>query len=305
MAGDFTTAQLLSSRQCAEAGFKVEDAAVLRSAVDLYILVANMQSFLRPILLLMGAVSIYGDQALTTAPIPPLKTPPLISLATYYLERVDISPGGSMFGLKEVVARRSDGAIVRIGALRPGDILAFGREVTFPDGTRVTIYDSVKAKTTWLPDPVQARFFRAQATEGATECTMGGNTPLRREQMEGQDVDVVQFSANNRRVTVRRAPKLGCEYLYDKAEVRERDGSFRIDMEIKTTKLVIGEPDASLFEVAPDLVEMKPSETLRKLWSSVDPPVPAEQKQAFLREEERLGAELDKRYEAAKSKARQ
>jgi hypothetical protein len=101
------------------------------------------------------------------------------------------------------------------------------------------------------------------------------------------------------------SPQLGCEYLYDQVAAPSRDGSFRIDMEVKTTKLAIGEPDGRLFEVAPDLVEMKPSEALRKLWSSMDPPVRAELKAAFLLAEERLGAEQDKRYEAAKSRTRQ
>ena len=65
---------------------------------------------------------------------------------------------------------------------------------------------------------------------------MGGNTVLRRERMERQDVDVIQFNANARRVTVWQAPRLGCEYLYDKAEVPSREGSMRIDMEVKATK---------------------------------------------------------------------
>ena len=251
-----------------------------------------MSSLLAPLLLVMGAASIYGDQGPTT-------------VLPYTLERVDISPRGKMFGLKEVVARRSDGAAVRVGAFAPGDVLAFGREVTFPDGTRVTVYDRVKAKMTWPPDPVQARLLQAQLTEGPAACGMGDKPPLRREQMEGQDVDVVQFNAGVNRVTVWKAPKLGCEYLYDKVEAPARDGSFRIDMEIKTTKLVIGEPDARLFEVAPDLVEMKPSEALQKLWSSMEPPVPTDQRAAFLRGEERVGAEQDKRYEAANMKARQ
>jgi hypothetical protein len=277
-------------------------------------LVANMRPLLASILLLMGAALIHGDQTPTTVPIPKDRNGPVtgtaraqsrVKLAPYYLERVDTSPGGEAFGLKEVVARRSDGAIVRVGALRPGNILAFGREVTFPDGTRVTVYDSIKAKTTWPPDEVQTRFSQARLIDGPAECNMGSNAPLRREQLEGQDIDVIQVAAGRNRVTVWQAPKLGCEYLYDKAEAPARDGSFRIDMEVKTTKLVIGEPDARLFEVAPDLVEMKPSEGLRKLWSSVDPPVPAELKAAFLRGEERLGAEQDKRYEAAKSRARQ
>ena len=170
---------------------------------------------------------------------------------------------------------------------------------------RLTLYAFSSDNWSRPPDEVQTRFSQARLIEGPAECTMGSNTPLRREQLEGQDVNVIQFATGRNRVTVWQAPKLGCEYLYDKAEVPARDGSFRIDMEVKTTKLVIGEPEARLFEVAPDLVEMKPSEALRKLWSTMDPPVPTELKPAFLREEERVGAEQDKRYEAAKSRSRQ
>jgi hypothetical protein len=97
-------------------------------------------------------------------------------------------------------------------------------------------------------------------------------------------------------VTVWRAPKLGCEYLYDKAEAPNRDGSFRIDLEVKTTKLVLGEPDPQLFEVASGLAEMKPSEALHKLWSTVELPLSADQKAAMLRQVDREGAEMDKRY---------
>jgi len=273
-----------------------------------------MQYLFAPIFLVMGAASIYGDQVSTTTPAPKDrddlvtgvgKAQARETLVPYYMERVDVSPRGDVLGLKEIVARRSDGAIVRKGGLAPGDTLNFARDVTFPDGTRVTVYDSIKAKTTWPLDELQRAFFRAKVIDGPAECTMGGNTPLRRERMQGQDVDMVQFSANARRVTLWQAPKLGCEYLYDKVEVPARDGSLRIDMEVKTTTLVIGEPDGRLFEVSPDLVEMKPSEALRKLWSSVEPPVPADLKAAFLRENERQGAEQDKRYEAAKSGVRQ
>jgi len=271
-----------------------------------------MSTLLAPILLVIGAASIHAEQAPTTVSQDPKQAATAVgrsqarqTLAPYYLERVDTSPRGQSFGLKEIVARRSDGAIVHIGALAPGDMRAFGRDVTLPDGTRVSVYDSIKAKTTWPPDEMQAQFHRAQLLEGPAECVMGSNPPLRREQMEGQDVDVVQFNLGARRVTVWAAPKLGCEYLYDKAEDPAGGGSFRIDMEVKTIKLVIGEPDARLFDVASDLIEMKPSEAMRKRWSVTEPPVPAEQKAAFLRAGERMAAEQDKRYEAANSKVRQ
>jgi hypothetical protein len=114
--------------------------------------------------------------------------------------------------------------------------------------------------------------------------------------MEGQDVDVIQMTHGANRVTLWSAPKLGCEYLYDKAEAPNRDGSFRIELEVKTTKLVLGEPDPQLFEVASGLIEMKPSEALHKLWSAVDLPLTDDDKAAILRQIDREGAEMDKRY---------
>ena len=41
---------------------------------------------------------------------------------------------------------------------------------------------------------------------------------------------------------------------------------------------------------------MKPSEAVRKLWRTLDLPVSEDEKAAILREIDRQGAELDKRY---------
>jgi hypothetical protein len=174
--------------------------------------------------------------------------------------------------------------------------------VNFPDGRHVTVYDSVKAKVTW-PSASEAEmlFLSSRATEGPADCSLHSNaTLLRRDQMEGQTADVIQLSAGEKRVTLWEVPKLGCEYLYDKVEAPALNGGFRTELEVKTTKLVIGEPEARLFEVAPDLVEMKPSEAQRKLWETIDLPLRDEEKAAFRRELQRQGAEADRRYEAGK-----
>lgn len=141
------------------------------------------------------------------------------------------------------------------------------------------------------------QYQRDRATAGPAECSVGNQTLLRHEQLEGQDVDVIQMTAGANRVTLWSAPKLGCEYLYDKAEAPNRDGTFRIDLEVKTTKLVLGEPDPQLFAVAAGLVEMKPSDAVHRLWSTIDLPLSDDQKAAILREIDREGVEMDKRYQ--------
>ena len=66
--------------------------------------------------------------------------------------------------------------------------------------------------------------------------------------------------------------------------------------ETQTTRLVLGEPEARWFEIAPNLVEMKPSEAQRRLVESVEWPLGPEDKAAMMRRMERQGAVLDARY---------
>jgi hypothetical protein len=85
-----------------------------------------------------------------------------------------------------------------------------------------------------------------------------------------------------------------------------QDGSFRVSAETKATRLLIGEPDPRLFEIGPDLVEMKPSEAERRFVDSLKMDLDAlglsAQEKAILqrelaREVEREGADADKRYQ--------
>ncbi len=224
---------------------------------------------------------------------------PRVPVESFYLERAMAGSNGAPFhdAEKEIIARRFDGSIARLASVGPVANGVFSREIDFIDGRHITVYDSIHAKVTWpVRSDMEMQYQRDHATTGPGECDIGQSTPLRREQMEGVDVDVIQTGAGANRVTLWSAPRLGCEYLRDKAEAPNRDGSFRVALDVKTTKLVLGEPDPQLFEVGSGLIEMRPSEALRKLWGTLDLPVGEGERAAILREIERQGAELDKRY---------
>jgi hypothetical protein len=224
----------------------------------------------------------------------------MVPLAPYYLERNAHDPNGGM-NHREILARRSDGALLRISGAGPAQLALSTRDLEFPDGRHVTVFDSIKAKVTWpMPGAGEMHYLRARRTEGPGDCAAGmSGKLLRHDQVEGQDVDVVEMNAGTYRLTNSMAPKLGCESLYVKSESPARSGgSFQIAMETKTTKLIVGEPDPGLFEVAPGLEEMKPSEAQTKLWESADLGLSPEDKASMLRQMQRQFADEDRRYAA-------
>jgi hypothetical protein len=198
---------------------------------------------------------------------------------------------------KEVRAVRSDGAMVGVSTFGPAEKGKYVRDLRFPDGTNVTIYEDIKAKVTWPKlSEGESRNMAERARFASADCgaSMGFGTLLRRDQRDGQDVVVVQRADGSHRTTFWAAPKVGCQYLYVKSEAMQGNGSFKMSAETKATKIVIGEPEARLFEIAPDLVEMKPSEAQRKFFESLD--LSPEMKAAVLRDVERENAAADKRY---------
>lgn len=235
------------------------------------------------------------------AQAPPLRTKaptPIIPTEPYTLERT-ISGPNKKFDTKEILARRSDGATLRMHWIGPAEGGQFVRELKFPDGRSLTLYDSVKAKVTWpAMTEIEVRMLTSPAR--AADCS-GGRPLLRDDQMEGQEVDVFQITAGSFRATMWAAPKLGCEHLYVNSEVMKADGSFGPSMETKTTRLAIGEPEPRLFEIAPDLVEMKPSAAQKRVWESLDLGLGPEEKAALLRDIQRESAEADRRYQAKRN----
>lgn len=237
-----------------------------------------------------------------TRPRASLPSLPLTSIEPYYLERTISIPStrGDITGptdTKEILARRSDGATLRMETARFDKTGQYVRHLKFPDGRSVTLYDSIKAKVTW-PALGRGEIGMLSTMSGRPDCATGTNrTLLHHDQIEGVAVDVIQLTAGSYRITTSEAPKLGCQSLRVNSEAMNQDGSFRSSAETKTTRLLIGEPDARLFEIGPDLVEMKPSLAQRRFWDSLDLGLTAEERASVARELQREGAEADSRYE--------
>ncbi len=252
-----------------------------------------------------------------TSAAPPSVRPPVpssppvqssVPIQPYYLERTVIFPPQSsdLPGVnvtKEILARRSDGAVANMETNRLDKSGQYSRDLKFPDGRTLTLYDGVKAKVTW-PALREPEIGTLGSKLAKPDCGANGRERmlLRHEQMEGVDVAVIQQSSGSFRITTWEAPSLGCQHLYVKSEQMNSFGGFRVSAETKTTRLLIGEPDPRLFEVGPDLVEMKPSVAEQRWWDSLKVDFDAlglnAQEQAVLqRELQREGAEADKRYQ--------
>jgi hypothetical protein len=219
-----------------------------------------------------------------------------VPIESYYLERAVSDPSHNVH--EEILARRADGATMTRRSpirIKPD---AYVRDLQFPDGRTVTIYDGINAKVTWPVLSGHGIVIRRDQVDGPSECPVSSNgSRLRRDSIEGQDVDVIQENAGAYRLTMSSAPRLGCQALYVNSEAIQPNGSFRQSMETKATKLVMGEPDARLFEIGADLVEMKPSEAQRRFWESLDLPMTADEKAIMLQELQRQGADADRRYQ--------
>jgi hypothetical protein len=152
---------------------------------------------------------------------------------------------------RDVIARRADGATLRSESLGPdADHRLRFHDVLFADGRIVTIYDSVKAKTTW---PERALGFtgmrlpEAAADCGATAIGLDewGAPDSRNEQferidaVEGEVVTVHAAISSSGRRESWRAPRLACEELYYRDE--KQQGDSRVVMVEKTTKLIVGD----------------------------------------------------------------
>ena len=234
-------------------------------------------------------------------PAPPEARPngPNVTTESYYLEQIVSIPGYRFGDKKEIRARRSDGATLQMTEFGPSAAGSFVRDLKFPDGKSVTLYDGVKAKVMWpaMSDMEKRTLGSKNLVPSDCYADASRGTELRHDQVEGQDVVVIQRTAGSYRVTTWAAPRLGCQHLRTSAEAMQLDGSFRLSAETKTVKLVMGEPDTRLFDIPPDLVEMKPSQAQQRLWDSLDLGLSAEEKTAVLRELQTQGAEADKRYQ--------
>ncbi len=173
-------------------------------------------------------------------------------------------PAGKLFE-RRTDARRSDGAMVLAGDLFPGTRYEHGaRTLSLPDGTAVTLVDSLRAKITWpRASAVRVAQVRSALLSPPGNCAYGDDTFLGKGTVGDRPVDIVRGPlTGSNQLTSWRDPALGCVVLQARGETVQPDGKRTVISETKLVSLNIGEPDPSLFYLGAAYTEMSPSEVL-------------------------------------------
>jgi hypothetical protein len=191
----------------------------------------------------------------------------------------DNGPKGELF-LKEVVARRSDGAsavISTVGDPSSGSTL---KTLNFLDGTMVEVYDPIQAKSSWHMAAIRLAGLKERLLNPASDCMPkekleGTRKVLGRDVILGHAVIRIEADSSDGRLVDWKAPDLACETVEFTFEERQPDGSLKLKAHERAVSLDIGEPPPDVFDSGANYEEMKPSEAqaryFRKLGIPEDP----------------------------------
>lgn len=189
---------------------------------------------------------------------------------TLQLESYDLSEGspGTLFS-KETVARRSDGATVRINSMAGLVGLQSGeteRHIVFLDGREMAAFDGVSSVIRFPRLSTGAISIQKQKIlNPPANCIFPGQTLVRYESLQGYTTAVVRIGPiGQKEITAWYAPTLGCEKLQYRVEGPGANGSQQILSETKLVSLSIGEPDPRLFEVPESYASVAPSQAMHK-----------------------------------------
>lgn len=171
-------------------------------------------------------------------------------------------------GLKETVARQSGGATATIneGFGPSGSSWGRIRAVDSPEGVSSLVYDDIGEVVRMPKPPARAVATRKQAlTNPPSNCVSPGGTLVGYDAIHGYKVAIVRAPQHgSMRLTVWKAPSLGCALLRSLSENRQPDGSYTRVGETKLVSIVAGDPDPSLFDVPSGYPAVMPSQALRK-----------------------------------------
>lgn len=189
---------------------------------------------------------------------------------TLQLESYDLSEGspGLLFS-KETVARRSDGATVRINSMGGLVGLQSGeaeRHIVFLDGREIAAFDGVSSVIRFPKLSTEAISIQKQKIlNPPANCLFPGQTLVRYEALQGYTTAVVRVGpVGQNEITAWYAPALGCEKLQYRVEGPDDNGSQQTLSETKLVNLSIGEPDPRLFEVPENYASVAPSQAMHK-----------------------------------------
>jgi hypothetical protein len=193
------------------------------------------------------------------------------------LVRVPDANGQLVFHKTELIARRSsDGATVLVESVSPpsGSSTAFVRKLTYLDGTSLSLFDTLKVKTTWnRMSSRDASRLQMRVMSPPHDCNSGKPFSfLRYDKVAEYPVAVIQgVLSKTYRITRWASPEFGCEDLYYTSELVDPDGAVvMLSLESKMTTLIKGEPDARLFDTGAAFEEVAPSEAESRLLASLN-----------------------------------
>lgn len=190
------------------------------------------------------------------------------TLQQEFYSQYDQDPNGQL-DLKLTVARRSDGATVKINENIAPDGSPKGRVriIDLPDGEEFVVYDDVSAVIRSPQPPAWAVAIRKQAIlNRPSNCVEPEQTLRGYDQVQGNRVALIEWpqSPGGIRYTAWESPSLGCETLQSLSEALQPDGSYKTVGKTVLVSVTSGEPDASLLDVPTSYQALMPSEALRK-----------------------------------------
>jgi hypothetical protein len=185
----------------------------------------------------------------------------------------DKGPKGELF-LKELLARRSDGAtavISTVGEPSSGNTV---KTLTFLDGKSVVVYDPIQAKSSWHITAARLAGLKEHLLNSASDCMPEGKREGKQgvigdDVILGHKVIRIGSDLSTGRVVDWKAPDLTCETLEFTFEEHQPDGSLKLKTHEKAVSLDIGEPPSDIFDSGADYAEMKPSEAQARYFQKV------------------------------------
>jgi len=196
----------------------------------------------------------------------------------------DKGPKGELF-VKEVVARRSDGATAEISTVGEPSSGNTVKTLTFLDGRAVVVYDPIQAKSSWHITTARLAALKEHLLNSASDCMPrekreGKRSVIGDDVVLGHKAIRIQSDLSSGRIIDWKAPDLACETLEFTFEERQPDRSLKLKTHEKAVSLDIGEPPSNMFDSGADYAEMKPSEAQARYFQKVGAPEDAASKQS-------------------------
>jgi len=213
---------------------------------------------------------------------------------TAYVNRYRMSPAaGSVLLAETVVAIRGDGSSVTSTAWigDGGKMVNDGRRLELSDGTSAQISDDIRTVTALkIPDAQAARVLNRYDPRSKCAARIGEDdppaSPLQGRKVLGYDTVGYVLGSGNPRISVWMAPALGCFEVFREEESLDEAKRGVEKTEIEAVKIVLGEPEQSLFQIPPSYEHVSFNEHFKRGLEKEHSPVPPDFRSRFAVEDQ-------------------